>query len=72
MEIPTLAIARHEGHHAAMTSSPIPAARGRHLFDLLAQVPDPRKMSGRRYPLARLLARQDRGGDLGAARPSTY
>src|SRR5437588_4525607 len=43
-----------------MSSSPIPvevsAARGRYLLDLLAQVPDPRKKSGRRHPLAGLLA----------------
>jgi hypothetical protein len=32
------------------------AARSRHLLDLLAQVPDPRKRRGRRYPLAGLLA----------------
>ena len=39
-----------------MPSSPIPAARGRYLLDLLAQVPDPRKRRGRRHPLAGLLA----------------
>jgi DDE_Tnp_1-associated len=39
-----------------MTSSPIPAARGQYLLDLLAQVPDPRKRRGRRHPLAGLLA----------------
>ena len=39
-----------------MPSSPIPAARSQHLFDLLAQVPDPRKRRGRRHPLAGLLA----------------
>jgi hypothetical protein len=39
-----------------MTSSPIPAARSRHLLDLLAQVPNPRKKRGRRHPLAGLLA----------------
>ena len=39
-----------------MPSSPIPAARSQYLLDLLAQVPDPRKRRGRRYPLAGLLA----------------
>jgi hypothetical protein len=43
-----------------MSSSPIPAvvspARGQYLFDLLSQVPDPRKKRGRRHPLAGLLA----------------
>jgi predicted transposase YbfD/YdcC len=39
-----------------MTSSPIPAARSQYLLDLLAQVPDPRKRSGRRHALAGLLA----------------
>ena len=39
-----------------MTSSPIPAARSQYLFDLLAQVPDPRKKRGRRHALAGLLA----------------
>jgi hypothetical protein len=39
-----------------MTSSPIPAARSQYLFDLLAQVPDPRKRRGRRHALAGLLA----------------
>ena len=39
-----------------MTSSPIPAARGQYLLDLLAQVPDPRKRRGRRHALAGLLA----------------
>jgi hypothetical protein len=32
------------------------AARSRHLLDLLAQVPDPRKRRGRRHPLGGLLA----------------
>jgi predicted transposase YbfD/YdcC len=39
-----------------MTSSPIPAARGQYLLDLLAQVPGPRKRRGRRHPPAGLLA----------------
>jgi hypothetical protein len=39
-----------------MTSSPIAAARSQYLLDLLAQVSDPRKKRGRRYPLAGLLA----------------
>jgi predicted transposase YbfD/YdcC len=39
-----------------MPSSSIPAARSQYLLDLLAQVPDPRKRRGRRYPLAGLLA----------------
>jgi predicted transposase YbfD/YdcC len=39
-----------------MPSSPIPAGRSQYLLDLLAQVPDPRKRRGRRYPLAGLLA----------------
>ena len=40
-----------------MTSSPmLAAARSQYLLDLLAQVPDPRRRRGRRYPLAALLA----------------
>ena len=39
-----------------MTSSPILAARSQYLFELLAQVPDPRKRRGRRHALAGLLA----------------
>lgn len=39
-----------------MPSLPVPAARSQYLLDLLAQVPDPRKKRGRRYPLAGLLA----------------
>jgi predicted transposase YbfD/YdcC len=39
-----------------MTSSPIPAARGQYLLELLVQVPDPRKRRGRRHSLAGLLA----------------
>jgi predicted transposase YbfD/YdcC len=39
-----------------MTSLPVPAARNQYLLDLLAQIPDPRKRRGRRYPLAGLLA----------------
>jgi predicted transposase YbfD/YdcC len=39
-----------------MTSSPIPAARGQYLLELLVQVPDPRKRRGRRHSLASLLA----------------
>jgi predicted transposase YbfD/YdcC len=56
MEDLTLTIACHEGRRPPMTSSPIPAARSQYLLDLLAQVPDPRKMRGRRHPLAGLLA----------------
>jgi hypothetical protein len=56
MEVPTLAIARHEGRRPPMTSSPIPAARSQYLLDLLAQVPDPRKRRRRRHALAGLLA----------------
>ena len=39
-----------------MTPSPMAAARCQYLLDLLAQVPDTRKMRGRRHPLAGLLA----------------
>ena len=39
-----------------MSSSPMSAASGQYLLDLLAQVPDPRKKRGRRHPLAGLLA----------------
>src|SRR5580658_8114087 len=39
-----------------MTSSPMLPARSQYLLDLLAQIPDPRKMRGRRHPLAGLLA----------------
>jgi predicted transposase YbfD/YdcC len=39
-----------------MPSSPMSAARGQYLLDLLAQVPDPRKRRGRRHSLAGLLA----------------
>jgi predicted transposase YbfD/YdcC len=56
MEVPTLAIVCHEEPRPPMTSSPMPPARGEYLLDLLAQVPDPRKKRGRRYPLAGLLA----------------
>src|SRR3984957_16709159 len=39
-----------------MTSSPMSAARGQCLLELLVQVPDPRKRRGRRHSLASLLA----------------
>jgi DDE_Tnp_1-associated len=55
MEVLTLTICCHEGH-PPMTSSSIPAAPSQYVLDLLAQVPDPRKRRGRRYPLAGLLA----------------
>ncbi len=56
MEVLTLTIAATRDSRPPMTSSPIPAARSQYLLDLLAQVPDPRKRRGRRYPLAGLLA----------------
>ena len=52
----TLTIACHEDARPPMTSLPVPAARNQYLLDLLAQIPDPRKRRGRRYPLAGLLA----------------
>jgi DDE_Tnp_1-associated len=39
-----------------MTSSPMSAAPGQYLLELLAQVPGLRKRRGRRHPLAGLLA----------------
>lgn len=39
-----------------MASSPVSAARGQYLLDLLAQIPEPRKRRGRRHPLAGVLA----------------
>jgi hypothetical protein len=56
MEVPALAIARHERHPPADDIFAIPAACGQHLLDLLTQVLDPRKRRGRRHALAGLLA----------------